>query len=62
MKWSCEAVELKEELLEDVSTRFRVRERVLRCEGLFEMAFSESDDWEHSDLGGDGCSAETDIL
>lgn len=52
---------MNEELLEDVPARIRVRERVRRCVGRDVMAFSESEEWEDSDLGGEGCSAETDI-
>jgi hypothetical protein len=53
--------ELKEELLEDVPTRIRVRECVRRCVGLVVIAFSESEELEESDLGGDDCSAGTEI-
>jgi hypothetical protein len=54
-------VELKEELLEDVPARISVRERVRRCVGLVVIALSESEELEESDLGGDGCSAGTEI-
>lgn len=53
--------ELKDELLEDVLTRIRVRERVRRCVGLDVSAFSESEELEESDLGGEGCSDGTEI-
>ena len=54
-------VELKDELLEDVPARIRVRERVRRCVGLDVIGFSESEEFEEVDLGGDGCSAGTEI-
>lgn len=52
---------MKDELLEDVPARIKVRERVLRCVGLDTMAFSESEELQESDLGGEGCSAGTEI-
>ena len=60
-KWSRETVELKDELLEDVPTRTRVRERLRRWVDLAVTAFSESEELEESDLGGEGCSAGTEI-
>jgi hypothetical protein len=53
--------ELKEELLEDVPARIRMRERVRLCVGLDVRAFSESEELEESDLGGEGCSDGTEI-
>lgn len=52
---------MKEQLLEEVPTRIRVRERVRRCEGLFETALSDSEELEHSDLGGDSTETETEM-
>lgn len=49
---------MKEQLLEEVPTRIRVRERVRRCGGLFETALSDSEELEHSDLGGDSTETE----
>jgi hypothetical protein len=51
----CETVELKDELLEDVPPRVRLRECLRECRsGLEEMACSESPDSEEfEDLGGD---------
>jgi hypothetical protein len=49
---------LKEQLLDEVPTRIRVRERVRLCVGLLETALSDSDELEHSDLGGDSVDNE----
>jgi hypothetical protein len=52
---------LNEQLLEDVPTRIKVRDRVRLCVGLFETALSDSEELEHSDFGGEGCSTVTEI-
>ena len=49
-------MELNEELLEEEPRRTRFRERVRLSEGLLDTAFSESEELEDSDLGGEGCS------
>ena len=50
---------MKELFEEEVPTRIRVRERVRLCVDLLETAFSDSEELEHSDFGGEGCSTET---
>lgn len=51
---------MKEQLEEDVPTLIKVRERVRLWAGSLETALSDSEEEEHSDFGGEGCSEMTD--
>lgn len=42
-------------------TRIKVRDRVRLCVGLLETALSDSEELEHSDFGGEGCSTVTEM-
>lgn len=55
MEWSCEVMELKEELLEEVVAR--IKGRVWLCDFI---AGSESEEEDADDLGGDRSSAGVD--
>lgn len=52
---------MNEQLLEDVPTRIKVRDRVRLWVGLLVTALSDSEELEHSDLGGEGCSVVTEM-